>query len=162
MKRACLRISPSIGKEIGITGIHTAGSWKKIILVMAALGLLLALQLTGMSAASAASSHPTPHATQLLGAHPDTTPSGLFEVTDLYHSNDNEFVTCTAGDHASPSILKSPDWGYTSVENHCNVRVSLAQYSNGTGYTPCVSPGAFVNIYRPYQVVGVSTNSNSC
>jgi hypothetical protein len=37
-----------------MAGLHTARSWKKIILAVVALGLLLGLQLTGMQGASAA------------------------------------------------------------------------------------------------------------
>jgi hypothetical protein len=145
-----------------MTGLHTAVSCRKIILVMAALGLLLGLQLTEMSAASATPSHPTSHATQLYGAHPDTTPSGLFEVSDSYYGNDNVFLKCKAGNQSAPSILSSPNPGDTSVENYCNVRVWLAQYSNGTGYKLCVSPGYFVTIYRSYRDVGISTNGSNC
>jgi hypothetical protein len=145
-----------------MTGLHTAGSWKKMIFLMAALGLLLAVQLTGMSAASAAPSHPASYVTQLNGAHPDTTPSGQFEVGDPYYGNDFWFMNCTAGNHSAPPHLSSPTPGSTFVHSYCNVRVWLAQYSNGTGYKLCVSPGDFVIIYRSYRDIGVSTNGSHC
>ena len=63
-----------------MTELHTAGSWKKIVPALAALGLLLALQLTGMSAASAAPTHSAATVAHTQGAQPGTTPSGTFRV----------------------------------------------------------------------------------
>ena len=151
-----------------MTGLHTAGSWKKIVFVMAGLGLLLGLQLTGISAANAAPGQPAAPVAQAQQAQPDTVPSGTFRV--FYPTEPPGgyvYLHCTAsdeGNNPAPGQLVHPQTGI-GVENLCSVRVWLAEYSNGTGYELCLSPNGdsgFVNIYRSYQDVGISTNGSNC
>lgn len=132
-----------------------------MILPLAALLLLPGLQ---AAAADAATTHPAALVAQAHQALPATTPSGLFQVSDPYYGNDNQFVSCsTAGNHTAPSNLYNLTPGSTYVVNDCNVRVWLSQNSNGSGYKFCVSPGdGPINIYRPYHSVGVSTNGSRC
>ena len=146
-------------------GLHAMGSSRKVILALAALGLLLGLQLMGMSAAGAATSHPAVPVAQTHQAQLDTTPSGTFYYAYpctygfCYNS-----INCTAGNHTAPGNLRAGTQG-SFVLNDCNVRVWLAQYSNGTGYKLCLSPNAGtirVWIYRAYADVGVSTNGSHC
>jgi hypothetical protein len=126
---------------------------------------MLGFQLTGMSAASAAPSHPASSVGQAHQAKPDTTPSGTFYVffpTDP--PGGYVYTNCTAGNHPTPGQLQVPPLG-TYVENYCNVRVWLAEYSNGTGYELCISPNGNsgqVYIYRSYRDMGVSTNGSNC
>ena len=148
-----------------MNGHRAVRSSRKAILALAALGLLLGIQLTGMSAASATTSHPAVPAAQTHQAQPNTTPSGTFHYAYpctygfCYNS-----INCTAGNHAAPANLRAGTQD-SFVLNDCNVRVWLAQYSNGTGYKLCLSPNAGtirVWIYRAYADVGVSTNGSHC
>ena len=92
-----------------MTRLHTARSWK-IIPVMAAGWLLLGLQLTGMSAASAASLHPVAPLANTMGVQPDTTPSGEFRVYfPTQPSGGYVYLTCTPGhegNNPAPSLLE--------------------------------------------------------
>ncbi|HEY2237496.1 MAG TPA: hypothetical protein VGI21_01840 [Streptosporangiaceae bacterium] len=132
-----------------------------MILPLAAFLLLPELQ---AATAAAATTHPAALVAQAQQALPATTPSGLFQVSDPYYGNDNQFVSCrTAGNHTAPSNLYNLTPGSTYVVNDCNARVWLYQNSNGSGYKFCVSPGdGPINIYRPYHLVGVSTNGSRC
>ena len=165
----CVRVGPQ-EREIRMAELHTAGSWKKIVPALAALGLLLALQLTGMSAASAAPTHSAATVAHTQGAQPGTTPSGTFRVFyPTLPAGGYWWVHCTAnneGNNPAPGFLVAPsEFAFVSVENLCSVRIWLAQYSNGTGYKLCLSPNGdsgYVNIYRSYQDIGVSANGSDC
>lgn len=138
-----------------------ARSVSKMILPLAALLLLPGLQ---AAAADAATTHPADLVARAHQALPATTPSGLFQASDLSEGNNNQFVSCsTAGNHIAPSNLYKLNAGSSYVMNGCNVRVWLAQNSDGSGYEFCVSPGdGPIYIYRPYHSVGVSTNGSPC
>jgi hypothetical protein len=146
-------------------GLRAVGTAGKVILALAALGLLLSMQVTGISAASAATSHQAAPVAQSHQAQPAITPSGTFHYAYpctygfCYNS-----INCTAGNHAAPANMKRGTQD-SFVLNDCNVRVWLAQYSNGTGYTLCLSPNAGtvrVWLYRAFADVGVSTNGSHC
>lgn len=140
--------------------VQLAKSIRKTILPLAAIMLLLGLQAT---AANAAATHPLTPAARAHPALPAITPRGKLQVSDWYYGLDNQFVTCTAGDHAAPSNLYNLTPGYSFVINDCNVRVWLTQTTSGTGYELCLSPGAGpIYIYRPYHDVGVSSNGSPC
>jgi hypothetical protein len=52
-----------------------------------------------------------------------------------------------------------------SVANGCGVRVWLHQYSDGSGWSYCISPSSYVNITGKYQdalQAYVSSNTASC
>jgi hypothetical protein len=148
-----------------MNGLRAVGSSRKVILALAALGLLLGIQLTEMSAASAATSHPAISFAQTHQAQPNTTPSGTFTYAwPCTYGFCYDYINCTAGNHAAPANMKAgtqDSW----VLNGCNVRVWLAQYANGTGYKLCLSPNAGTTrvwLYKAYADVGVSTNGAAC
>jgi hypothetical protein len=148
-----------------MNGLRAVSSSRKVILALAALGLLLGIQLPGMSAASAATSHPAIPFAQTHQAQPDTTPRGTFVYAypaSIGYAYD--YVNCTAGNHAAPVNMQrgtQDSW----VLNGCNVRVWLAQYANGTGYKLCLSPNAGTTrvwLYKSYADLAVSTNGAHC
>jgi len=148
-------------------GLRAIVSASKVTYLLAALALLFGLQMMGMSVAANAgtSSSRTPVA-QAHQARPDTTPNpddDFFSFWDNCEPNNCQYtLSCEAGNYQSPIWLY---YGYQpeNVLNGCNVRVWLAEYSNGTGYTLCLSPYSnTVPIYRPYEDIGVSTNGSSC
>ena len=148
-----------------MNGLRAVSSSRKVILALAALGLLLGIQLTGMSAAGAATSHPTIPFTQTHQAQPDTTPRGTFVYAypaSIGYAYD--YINCTAGNHTAPVNMREgtqDSW----VLNGCNVRVWLAQYANGTGYKLCLSPNAGTTrvwLYHAYADLAVSTNAAAC
>ena len=148
-----------------MNGLRAAGSSRKVLLALAALGLLLGIQLTAMSAASAATSHPAIPVAQTHQAQPSITPSGTFIYAwPCTYGFCYDYINCTAGNHAAPTNMRegTPDsW----VLNGCNVRVWLAQYANGTGYKLCLSPNAGTTrvwLYKAYADVAVSTNGAHC
>jgi hypothetical protein len=122
--------------------LRAVRSSRKVILALAALGLLLGLQLTETSAASAATSHPAVSVAQTHQAEPATTPSGTF-----YYAYPCTYgfcynpINCIAGNYAALANMARGTQG-SFVLNDCNVRVWLHQYSNGTGYSLCLSPNA--------------------
>jgi hypothetical protein len=148
-----------------MNGLRAVRSSRKVILALAALGLLLGIQLPGMSAASAATSHPAIPFAQTHQAQPNTTPRGTFVYAypaSIGYAYD--YVNCTAGNHAAPVNMQrgtQDSW----VLNGCNVRVWLAQYANGTGYKLCLSPNAGTTrvwLYHAYADLAVSTNAAAC
>jgi hypothetical protein len=158
-------VEPHMDQENGMNGLRAVSSSRKVILALAALGLLLGIQLTGMSVAGAATSHPAIPFAQTHQAQPDTTPSGTF--TYAYPASIGyayDYISCTAGNHAAPVNMRegTPDsW----VLNGCNVRVWLAQNANGTGYELCLSPNAGttrVFLSKSYADLAVSTNAAAC
>ena len=148
-----------------MNGLRAVRSSRKVILALAALGLLLGIQLTEMSAASAATSHPAIPFAQTHQAQPNTTPRGTFTYAwPCTYGFCYVYINCTAGNHTAPVNMREgtqDSW----VLNGCNVRVWLAQYANGTGYKLCVSPNAGTTrvwLYHAYADVGVSTNGAAC
>ena len=49
-----------------------------------------------------------------------------------------------------------------SIVNNCSVRIWLYQYSDGTGYNYCVSPGATLDPNRLYIRMWISYNTSNC
>ena len=148
-----------------MNALRVVRSSRKVILALAALGLLLGIQLTEMSAASAATSHPAISFAQTHQAQPDTTPSGTFTYAwPCTYGFCYDYIGCTAGNHSAPANMQAgtqDSW----VLNGCNVRVWLSQYANGTGYKLCLSPNAGttrVFLYKSYADLAVSTNSAAC
>jgi len=146
-------------------GSRTAGIARRVALTLGAVVLLLGIQAIGMSAAAdAATSRSAAPVAEAPQAVPATTPTGVF-YTYYYNCIPNtctSALTCRAGNHQPPAWLSLGEQPL-QVINGCNVRVWLSQYSDGTGYKLCISPGdGPINIYRPYRNIGVSTNSSRC
>jgi hypothetical protein len=148
-----------------MNGLRAAGPSRKVILALSILGLLISLQITQISAADAATSHPAAPIAQTHQSQPATTPSGTFTYAyPCTYGFCYNYINCTAGNHTAPANMRAGTQD-AFVLNGCNVRVWLSQYSNGTGYNLCLSPNAGTTrvwLYRAFADVGVSTNSAHC
>jgi hypothetical protein len=150
-----------------MNGLRAIVSARKVTYLLAALALLFGLQMMGMSVAANAGTSPSrTSVAQVHQARPDTAPNPDDDFYSYYENcepNNCKFtLSCEAGNTQSPIWLYN-GWQLEYVINGCNVRVWLAEYSNGTGYTLCLSPySGQVPIYRSYEDIGVSTNGSSC
>lgn len=117
------------------------------------------------TAANAATTNSAIPAAQMHTARPGTTAGGPFEIWYPCQPQGSCYdnLSCNEG-----AIYNAPTWlaalySNVYVVNDCTVRVWLAQYSNGTGYTFCLSPNSGkVYIYRSYKQVKISSNPNHC
>ncbi len=144
---------------------RTSKRLRKVVLALASLGLVLGLQVAGVSPARAVTAHPAASGAQLHQALAATTPSGdgFWWGAPVSGGVWLDHQPCAAGNYSTDFALSDPAKG-AWVTNDCNVRVWLHQYSNGTGYNLCISPSpsATVFIYRSYQNIYVSTNGANC
>jgi hypothetical protein len=80
----------------------------------------------------------------------------------LYGNADDQAIGCIGGSHG---VLESNLFGVNAVANGCGTRVWLHQYSDGSGWSYCVSPRSYSTVpgwaQWPAQLL-ISANTAGC
>jgi len=90
-------------------------------------------------------------------------PASAASVLWLYGNDGNQEVICTPpGPHGVQELNLV---GVAAAQNNCGTRVWLHQFSNGSGWSYCISPNSYTTIPSwadfPAQLL-VSSNSAYC
>ena len=80
----------------------------------------------------------------------------------LYGNRGDQAIGCVGGSHG---VLGSSLFGVTAVANGCGTRVWLHQYSDGSGWSYCVSPRSYTTLpgwaQWPQELL-ISANTAGC